>query len=86
LGISPGTGSKLDPVLRERLLQESRTPWRGFRRVIWFALFASAFIGLLTMGLRASSGGGVPSSDVFIQIGAALVTGGLLWIDRPRED
>ncbi|MDP6202870.1 MAG: DUF3493 domain-containing protein [Prochlorococcus sp.] len=86
MDVSPCTGSKLDPALRERLLQESRTPWRGFRRIIWFALFASASIGLLTMGLRASSGGIVPFSDIFIQSGAFLLTAGLLWIDRQRGD
>ncbi|WP_370520980.1 MULTISPECIES: photosystem II assembly family protein [unclassified Prochlorococcus] len=52
--------------------------------MFWFAFFASACIGLLTMGLRASSGSIVPISDVSIQIGALLLTGGLLWIDRRR--
>ncbi|WP_413314967.1 MULTISPECIES: photosystem II assembly family protein [unclassified Prochlorococcus] len=52
--------------------------------MFWFAFFASACIGLLTMGLRASSGSIVPLSDLFIQIGALLLTGGLLWIDRRR--
>ncbi|NDD70295.1 MAG: DUF3493 domain-containing protein, partial [Synechococcaceae bacterium WB9_4xC_028] len=31
----------LDPDLKERLLRESRTPWRGLRRLLWLAFFAS---------------------------------------------
>ena len=36
--------SPLDPVLRERLLKEARTPWRSLRRALWFTLFASALL------------------------------------------
>ncbi|MDP6193884.1 MAG: DUF3493 domain-containing protein [Prochlorococcaceae cyanobacterium ETNP18_MAG_1] len=75
----------MDPKLRERLLQESLSPWRGFRRVLWFTLFASGGIGLLTMGMRAAGGGAVPFSDIGIQLGALFLFGALLWFDRRRS-
>jgi hypothetical protein len=76
----------LDPELRRRLLLEARTPWRGLRRAVWFALVASAGLGLATMGLRLSGGGEVTSGDLLIQIGAFGLFGGLLWFDRSRSD
>lgn len=82
----PAAASGLDPALRERLLAEARTPWRGLRRGLWLALSASALIGLATMALRASAGGEVASEDLLIQISALLIFGGLLWFDRNRGD
>ena len=79
---SDGPRRSLDPAMKERLLQESRTPWRGLRRALWFALVASAGLGLATMAMRASAGVGVPSTDWLIQLGAAALFGGLLWFDR----
>jgi hypothetical protein len=76
----------LDPELRQRLLQEARTPWRGLRRALWFALVASAGVGLATMALRLSSGQEVPSGDLLIQCGALALFGALLWFDRNRGD
>jgi len=75
----------LDPQLRERLLAEARTPWLGLRRALWFALFASAAVGLATMTMRGASGETVPSSDWLIQVVAVAVCGGLLWFDRQRR-
>ena len=74
----------LDPELRRRLLNEARTPWRGLRRGLWFALLASALVGLATMAMRASAGGEVASDDLLIQGAALLVFSGLLWFDRHR--
>jgi hypothetical protein len=76
----------LDPALRRRLLQEARTPWRGLRRALWFALVASAGLGLATMAMRASAGSEVASGDLLIQIGALGLFAGLLWFDRNRVD
>ena len=76
--------SDLDPDLRRRLLLEARTPWRGLRRALWFALLASAGLGLATMALRLSAGSEVASSDLLIQCLAVLVCAGLLWWDRNR--
>ena len=75
----------LDPELRRRLLLEARTPWRGLRRALWFALVASAALGLATMAMRSSAGGEVGSTDLLIQGGALLIFGGLLWFDRNRS-
>jgi len=75
----------LDPELRRRLLIEARTPWRGLRRALWFALVASAALGLATMAMRSASGGEVASTDLLIQGGALLLFGGLLWFDRNRS-
>lgn len=76
--------SSLDPALRQRLLQEARAPWRGLRRALWFALLASAALGLATMAMRLSAGEAVPGSDLLIQIGALVVCGLLLALDRQR--
>lgn len=74
----------IDPELKERLLREARTPWRSLRRAVWFALVASAGLGLATMAMRASAGDGVPSTDWLIQLGALSLFGSLLWFDRNR--
>ncbi|MED5384700.1 MAG: DUF3493 domain-containing protein [Cyanobacteriota bacterium] len=77
--------SNLDPELRRRLIQESQTPWRGLRRALWFALFASAGLGLFTMAFRASAGGTVAIGDLGIQVGALILFAALLWFDRQRS-
>jgi hypothetical protein len=81
-----GSPSKppLDPELRQRLLTEARTPWRSLRRALWFALVASAALGLATMAMRGAAGGEVASVDLVIQLAALGVFGGLLWFDRNR--
>ncbi|WP_131595069.1 DUF3493 domain-containing protein [Synechococcus sp. BS55D] len=76
--------TSLDPDLKERLLRESRTPWRGLRRLLWLAFFASGGLGLFVMGFRGSAGGDVGLSDLGIQIGAVVLFGSLLWFDRDR--
>ena len=48
--------SDLDPELRRRLLLEARTPWRGLRRALWFALLASASLGPGDDGFEALFG------------------------------
>ena len=76
----------MDPQLRARLLQESRTPFRGVRRALWVALFGSSFIGIIVMGLRAFSGEIVLFRDAGIQTVAVLLFGSLLFFDRHRND
>lgn len=83
--MAPKPAQRVDPELRRRLLQEARTPWRGLRRALWFALTASAGLGLATMAMRASSGDAVPSVDLLIQVGALGIFGTLLVIDRNRS-
>lgn len=84
--MGPQQQPPLDPDLRRRLLQEARTPWRSLRRALWFALLASAGIGLATMALRASAGGELASADLLIQLGAFTLFSALLWFDRNRSD
>ena len=84
--MAPRPGRDLDPELRRRLLQEARTPWRGLRRALWFALTASAGLGLATMAMRASSGDAVASVDLLIQVGALGLFGSLLFVDRNRAE
>ena len=83
--MAPRSSEPLDPALRAKLLQESRSPWRGLRRALWVALAASAALGLATMAMRASAGGEVPGSDLLIQVVALAVFGGLLLVDRHRH-
>lgn len=80
----PDDSRPIDPDLRERLLQEARTPWRGLRRGLWVALAASAAVGLATMAMRTAAGGDVASTDLLIQVGALVLFGGLLGFDRNR--
>ncbi|MEC7249564.1 MAG: DUF3493 domain-containing protein [Cyanobacteriota bacterium] len=75
----------MDPALRKRLLEESRTPWRGLRRLLWLALFASGGLGLFVMTFRLSAGDQVVISDLTIQVGAVVLFGFLLWFDRSRD-
>lgn len=76
--------SPIDPALRARLLQEARTPWRSLRRALWFALTASAGLGLATMALRSAGGQQVASVDLLIQVAALIACSSLLWFDRNR--
>ncbi len=78
-------GSKIDPELREKLLKESRNPWRGLRRGLWIACFGSASIGFLIMSTKAIAGGRVLLTDASIQFGALMLFGALLWFDRLKE-
>ena len=83
--MAPRSSEPLDPALRAKLLQEARSPWRGLRRALWLALTASAALGLATMAMRASAGGELPGSDLWIQVAALAIFGGLLVVDRQRD-
>ncbi len=63
----------LDPNLRKKLLNESRNPFKGIRRVIWIALSASAGVGLLIMGFRYTLGENVFLNDLGIQLIAFFI-------------
>ncbi|WP_320666920.1 DUF3493 domain-containing protein [Prochlorococcus sp. MIT 1307] len=81
-----GSSSKLNNELRDKLLKESRTPFRGLRRGIWLALLGSSCIGIFVMTFRALSGQTVLLSDAGIQICALLLFSGLLYLDRPSSN
>ena len=77
--------SNLDPNLRNRLLKESRNPFRGLRRALWIALFGSAALGFLIMFSKIITGDAVSFNDFAIQVSALLILGFLLLKDRNKE-
>ncbi|WP_269621839.1 photosystem II assembly family protein [Prochlorococcus marinus] len=76
----------LDPNLKKKLLQESRNPFRGIRRLTWILLMTSAGLGLLIMTVRVVSGDHVLRNDFGIQIIAFLVFATLTVFDRSKVD
>ena len=80
------TKKELDPSFRAKLLRESKTPWRGLRKLLWFALFGSAVLGLFIMAMRFVSGQDVPFSDAGIQSLAVLIFGYLIIADRDKNN
>ena len=78
--------SKIDPELKKKLLKESQNPFKGLRRVLWIAFSGSAFLGLLIMLSKISSGNQVPQNNLFIQLGACVLFPLLLFLDRNKVD
>ena len=76
----------MDPKLRERLLRESKSPYRGLRRAVWIALFGSAALGFLIMLSNIVAGEDVSINDLGIQISALIILGFLLLKDRNKDD
>ena len=74
--------SKIDSQLREKLLKETKNPFYGPRRLLWFILFGGASLGLLIMLSRLIAGDVVLVSDFGVQAGAFFVFGILIWFDR----
>ena len=77
--------SKLDPELKKKLLKESQTPFKGLRRIIWIACSGSAFLGLLIMLSKITSGSELRVNNLFIQLGACIVFPTLLFFDRNKD-
>ena len=82
----PKPDPKINPQLREKLLKETKNPFYGPRRVLWFIFFGAASLGLLIMLTRVGFGEKVLISDLGIQGGAFLLFGGLIWFDRKKDD
>tara|TARA_Y100001968_G_C19200996_1_gene639956 strand:- start:507 stop:746 length:240 start_codon:yes stop_codon:yes gene_type:complete len=78
--------SKIDPELKKKLLKESQNPFKGLRRVLWIAFSGSAFLGLLIMLSKISSGNEVQQNNLFIQLGACVLFPLLLFLDRNKVD
>ena len=78
--------SKIDPELKRKLLKESQAPFKGLRRILWIAFTGSAFLGLLIMLSKISSGDEVQQNNLLIQISACLVFPLLLFLDRNKDD
>ena len=77
--------SKIDPELKKRVLKESKTPFKGLRRILWIAFSGSAFLGLLIMLTKIASGGEFQQNNLFIQFGACILFPTLLFFDRNKD-
>ena len=78
----PKPDPKIDSKLREKLLKETRNPFYGPRRALWFVFFAAASLGLFIMFSRVIAGELVSINDFGIQGGAFLLFGILIIFDR----
>ena len=78
--------SKIDPELKKKLLKESKTPFKGLRRILWIAFTGSAFLGLLIMLSKIASGNEFEQNNLLIQFGACIFFPALLFLDRNKED
>ena len=78
--------SKIDPELKRKLLKESQAPFKGLRKILWIAFTGSAFLGLLIMLSKISSGAEVQQNNLLIQISACLIFPLLLVFDRNKDD
>ena len=74
--------SKIDPKLKKKLLRETQAPFKGLRRILWIAFSGSAFLGLLIMLAKISSGSELNQNNLLIQLGACILFPTLLFFDR----
>ena len=77
--------SKIDPELKKKLLKETQTPFKGLRRILWIAFSGSAFLGLLIMFFKMSSGSTLQQNNLLIQLGACILFPSLLFFDRKKD-
>ena len=77
--------SKLAPELKKKLLKETQSPFKGLRRILWIAFSGSAFLGLLIMLSKISSGGELQQNNLVIQIGACILFPTLLFFDKNKD-
>ena len=77
--------SKIDPELKKKLLQETQTPFKGLRRILWIAFSGSAFLGLLVMLSKIASGSDLQVNNIFIQLVACILFPTLLFLDRNKN-
>ena len=77
--------SKIDPELKKKLLQETQTPFKGLRKILWIAFSGSAFLGLLVMLSKIASGSDLQVNNLFIQLVACILFPSLLFLDRNKN-
>ena len=77
--------SKIDPELKKKLLKESQAPFKGLRRILWIAFSGSAFLGLLIMLSKITSGSELNPKNLFIQLGACIIFPTLLFFERNKD-
>ena len=78
--------SKIDPELKKKLLKESQTPFKGLRRILWIAFSGSAFLGLLIMFFKITSGSVLQPNNLLIQLCACVLFPSLLFFDRNNNE
>ena len=78
--------SKIDPELRKKLLKETKTPFKGLRRLIWAACTVSAFLGIFIMGSKILAGNEIEINNILIQLAACLVFPTLFYFERDRSN
>ena len=78
--------SKIDPELRKKLLQETKTPFKGLRRLIWAACTGSAFLGIFIMGSKILAGNEIEINNILIQLAACIVFPTLFYFERDRSN
>ena len=77
--------SKIDPKLKNKLLKESKAPFKGLRKILWIAFSGSAFLGLLIMLSRIASGTELQLNNILVQLGACILFPSLLILDRNKD-
>ena len=77
--------SKIDPELKKKLLNESQSPFKGLRRILWIAFSGSAFLGLMIMLSKVASGSELQQKNLLIQLGACIVFPTLLFLDKNQD-
>ena len=74
--------SKIDPKLKNKLLKESKAPFKGLRKILWIAFSGSAFLGLAIMLSKIASGVELQQNNLLIQVTACILFPTLLFLDN----
>ena len=74
--------SKIDPKLKDKLLKESKSPFKGLRKILWIAFSGSAFLGLAIMLSKIVSGVELQQNNLLIQVTACILFPTLLFLDN----
>ena len=77
--------SKIDSELKKKLLKETQAPFKGLRRILWIAFSGSAFLGLLIMLAKITSGGELSPNNLLIQLAACILFPTLLFFDKNKD-
>ena len=87
--VEPNSKNRLTPEQYSRLKAEIKTPYRGLRKFIYFALGASGFIGAVIFMFRCLAGKDIASSlpNFALQLGlVALMVFLWRWEENRQQD